>query len=51
MLGAKMIDTSSKKLAAGFFVKFNRIVAKRAARNAERAADNNNSNFDDDDDE
>ena len=35
LLGSKMIDTSSKKLAAGFFVKFNRIVAKRAARQAE----------------
>jgi uncharacterized protein len=32
MLGSRMIDSSSKKLAAQFFKKFNKLAAKRAAK-------------------
>jgi len=36
MLGSKMIDSSSKKVAAQFFKKFGKIAAKRAAKKAHK---------------
>lgn len=37
MLGSKMIDSSSKKVATSFFKKFGKIAAKRAAKVANKA--------------
>jgi carbon monoxide dehydrogenase subunit G len=37
MLGSRMIDSSSKKLAVQFFKKFNKLAAKRGARMAAKA--------------
>ena len=48
MLGARMLDSSTKKLAEQFFKKFNKLAAKRGAR-AEAQAKANAT--DDDDDE
>lgn len=36
MLGSRMIDSSSKKLAQQFFTKFNKVVAKKAAKAASK---------------
>ena len=38
MLGSKMIDSSSKKVATQFFKKFGKIAAKRAAKVANKAS-------------
>jgi hypothetical protein len=38
MLGSKMIDSSSKKVATSFFKKFGKIAAKRAAKAANKPA-------------
>jgi len=38
MIGSRMIDSSSKKLAAQFFKKFNKLAAKRAAKAQSRGA-------------
>lgn len=48
MLGSKMIDSSSKKVATSFFKKFGKIAAKRAAKAANKA---NKAAGDDDGDE
>lgn len=45
-IGAKMIEASAKKVATGFFKKFGKIAAKRAAKVANKA---NKSTADDDD--
>ena len=38
MIGSRMIDSSSKKLAAQFFKKFNKLAAKRAAKAQSKGA-------------
>jgi uncharacterized protein len=50
MLGSRMIDSSSKKLAAQFFTKFNKVVAKKAAKAAAKGGGAAN-DADDDGDE
>jgi carbon monoxide dehydrogenase subunit G len=47
MLGSRMIDSSSKKLAAQFFKKFNKLAAKRAAKGQAKPT---STDADDDDD-
>lgn len=48
MLGSRMIDSSSKKLAALFFKRFNKIAAKRGARSEAQTKANATSADDDD---
>lgn len=47
MLGSRMIDSSSKKLAEQFFKKFNKLAAKRAARMQAKATSTDAADDDD----